>query len=267
VRNSGVRYVFPKGCKVIDVQIDNSSRLRTIGAQRNFEITPRLPVTYPNRSDTDNKYNHYKPSNSYPGPSHIYVPPNIVSYLEPPSSYVRPPPPPPNPANSYVRPTPSPLQISPNNPTNNVILSTPTPSENIQNTYLPPVSAVENISTTPASTYLPPQKPLSIYLPPESNTNKPTTARPILSPSTPQNFYIGNLTELVPPKEEKEEVICPTQKECCDESSSGKLMIPIALMNGNSNDCCIRTAKLIIPLHNFDEAAVAKLKDILEKLL
>jgi hypothetical protein len=270
------------------VQIDNSSRLRAIGTQRNFEISPRLPVNYPNRTETD-KYNHYKPSNSYPGPSHIYVPANMVpsssSYPEPPVSYVRPPPPPPNPANSYVKPPkPSygrPPQVSSNNNNNNNYNNRPTQappasnnpttlSPNIPNTYLPPISVVEN-TTPPENTYLPPQ---STYLPPESNTNKPiitTTAEPatttttFLSPSTPQNFYIGNLTELVPPKEEKEEVTCPTQKECCDESSSsGKLVIPIALKNRNSTDCCQRTAKLVVPLQNFDSAAIDKLKEIFE---
>lgn len=194
----------------------------------------------------------------------------MIPYPQPPSSYVRPPPPPPNPANSYVRPTSPPSkptggQVSSNYNTNQnaVSLPTPTSSQNIQNTYLPPVTTPPN-----ANIYLPPQKPVSTYLPPDSNTNIPstTTAEPtILSPSTPQNFYIGNLTELVPPKEEKEEVTCPTQKECCDESSSsGKLVIPIALKNRTSNDCCSRTAKLIIPLQNFDAAAVKKLKEIFE---
>lgn len=91
LRSAGVRYVFPKGCKGIDVQIDNSSRLRSFGATlRNFAISPRLPVHLPNRTDTGDKYTYYKPSsNSYPGPSHIYAPSNQVlnTYLPPGNSF------------------------------------------------------------------------------------------------------------------------------------------------------------------------------------
>ena len=76
------------------------------------------------------------------------------------------------------------------------------------------------------------------------------------------------ITGLVPPKGEKEEeenVVCSIQSECCGESSGGKLVIPIPLKNRNSNDCCLKTAKLVVPLTYFDKKAVEKLKEAFTK--
>lgn len=249
VRSSGVRYVFPKGCKGIDVQIDNSSRLRSIGTLRNMEISPRLPVHFPNRSDED-KYNHYKPSNSFPGPSHIYLPPNMIPQQSPssivPTSFIRPPP---------QRPTQKPTQRPTNRPINSYV--PPLPSS----TYLPP---------TKSTTTKRPSTPNNTYLPPSSN-NHPSTSKTTTTTSRPTASSQGNnqnylITGLVPPKEEeKENVVCPIQSECCGESSGGKLVIPIPLKNRNSNDCCVKTAKLVVPLTHFDKKAVEKLKEAFTK--
>lgn len=170
LRSAGVRYVFPKGCKGIDVQIDNSSRLRSIGGTlRNFEISPRLPVNLPNRTDNGDKYTYYKPSsNSYPGPSHIYAPSNLAS-----------------------------------------------------NIYLPPENAFETSSNSPFN------PPSNVYEPPKV----PTT-------------------------------YCSSQ--CCDDLK-GKLVIPMPLKNRNSNDCCSRTAQLILPLKNIDITIVAQLRENLSR--
>lgn len=198
-----------------------------------MEISPRLPVHYPNRSD-ENKYNYYKPSNSYPGPSHIYVPPNMANHgssINKPSN---------KPTNTYIPP----------------FNSTPRPIQNPLVTYLPPIQTQRptNKPNVPNNTYLPPNNP----------------SQSIISTSPrPQGILNGNnqitqniLTELVPPKEE---VVCPIQSECCDDSS-GKLVIPIPLKNRNSNDdCCIRTAKLVVPLSYFDTKAVEKLKEAFTK--
>lgn len=244
VRSSGVRYVFPKGCKGIDVQIDNSSRLRSIGTLRNMEITPKLPVLFPNRSD-DDKYSHYKPSNSYPGPSHIYIPPNMTSLLTSSSNV-------PSPA-SYVRPPP-PQRPPHNRPTQKPINTYVPPS-----TYLPPIKSTTKRPSTPNNTYLPP------------NNNNPskstTTSRPTTTASSQGNNQNNLITGLVPPKgeEEVEDVVCKKQSECCDESSGGKLVIPIPLKNRNSNDCCVKTAKLIVPLIHFDKNSVEKLKEAFAK--
>lgn len=199
-----------------------------MGTLRNMEVSPRLPVHYPNRSD-DNKYNHYKPSNSYPGPSHIYIPPNMSSQQSP---------------NSHVNPLPSPSSYG--RPSHKPSYNRPPV------TYLPPVKSTTKRPSTLNNT----------YLPPSNNPSKSTTtSRPITSQ--------GNnlITELVPPKEEEEEggdVVCAMQSQCCDESS-GKLVIPIPLKNRNSNDCCVKTAKLVVPLTHFDKKAVENLKEAFAK--
>lgn len=60
------------------------------GTFRNFEIFPRLPVNFPNRTENIDKYTYYKPSNHHPGPSHIYAPTNPVPniFLPPQNKYV-----------------------------------------------------------------------------------------------------------------------------------------------------------------------------------
>lgn len=158
LRNAAIRYAFPKGCKGIDVEIDNSSRLRSLSAAKNFEISPKLPVNLPNRTDYGDKYTYYKPSDLYPGPSHIYAQSNIDS-----------------------------------------------------NIYLPP----------PQNTYIPPENPHAISVEIPSN---------IISTFDSTN----------------------EKASCCTPCSNdpGKLVIPIPLKNRNSNDCCARTAQLIIPLKN-----------------
>lgn len=206
-----------------------------------MEISPRLPVHYPNRSDVD-KYNYYNPSNSYPGPSHIYAQSqqSSSSYVRPSNSYARPT----QPSNSYARP-------STNKPVNSYIPPNP-PS-----TYLPPY---QTQSTTkkpdlPNNTYLPPN-------PSQSINTIPSASQSSYNINNNQNIATG----LVPPKEEQEEAtaVCQTQSECCDESS-GKLVIPIPLKNRNSNDCCSRTAKLVIPLTHFDSKAAERLKEAFTK--
>lgn len=237
-----IQYDFPDGCKGIDdVLIDNSSRLRNLvsipAAASDMKHQIRLPVTQ--KPIPNVEYVYSTPSNYYvpPGPSNIYAPHLIM--VSKPST----------PSNSYLPP----LEIS--------IPSTP------GNTYLPPVEESTEIITeeTDSSnlidheTTVDPNEmsqettaPSNHYLPP----NEPSTG-------PPSNMYLppqtGIIQEIVPPKEEVKE--CPDTLSCCDDSNSGKFIIPIPLKKQNANECCTGVAKLILPVYNFDVDSIRKLKE------
>lgn len=167
-----VRYFFPKGCKGVDVQIDNSSRLRSL---KIFDKSAKLPVTFkPVKPDS---YIYNTPPPNYPGPANIYAPNMIhVPTARPPLMIVHRPQtpqstylPPEKPTNTYLPPeTPDSTYLSPEKPDNTYL-----PPDN---TYLPPVE--------PESTYLPPEEPENTYLPPENPTNT------YLPPDKPNNTYL-----------------------------------------------------------------------------
>ncbi|KAG5682458.1 hypothetical protein PVAND_011809 [Polypedilum vanderplanki] len=233
-----VRYFFPKGCKGIDVQIDNSSRLRSLKIENNA----RLPVTMkPANPQSDSYYT--RPPQSYPGPSNIYAPSLVpIQTARPPTSYL---PPHQLPDNIFIPP--------------------------LNNTYLPPYKP-NNISNllenSIDNTYVPPELPANYFVLPEEELNSSPT--PSISSSN-NAAYQGtsgssnnNINELLPPKEPN----CPGTIQYCD-STNGCLIIPIELKNRNSENCCSNSnyAKLILPLKNFNEDTVQKIINIVPKEL
>lgn len=141
-----IRYFFPAGCKGVDVQIDNSSRLRSI-AMPIPQLYPRLPVTM--RPAQKDEPHSSTPANTYipPGPPHIYAPNQIPTFVKPPNQYLPP-------VNAYLPPTKS-----------------TTPATNI---YLPPVN----------NTYLPPDEASNVYLPPTASPVP--VSHEILPPELPE---------------------------------------------------------------------------------
>ncbi|CAG9805700.1 unnamed protein product [Chironomus riparius] len=177
-----VRYFFPKGCKGIDVQIDNSSRLRSL---KIFDKSAKLPVTFkPVKPDT---YFYNTPPPNYPGPSNIYAPNMIhVPTARPPlmiahrpqtpqSTYLAPE----KPTNTYLPPDSS--SVAPEKPDITYL-----PPEQPDNTYLPPAEPENSYlpPEEPENTYLPPEEPENTYLPPEKPTNT------YLTPDKPNNTYL-----------------------------------------------------------------------------
>ncbi|CRL01932.1 CLUMA_CG015247, isoform A [Clunio marinus] len=242
--SENVQYVFPEGCKGIDVLIDNSSRLRNIDEPEDDlnDVQPKLPVTL---KTTYKPYVYSTPPNTYipPGPLHIYTPNQIngtpnkppTVYLPPkgPNDLYLPPPTVPKPANTYLPPATT-TKAKP------TITYLPPTTPKPPNTYLPPKD--------PSNIYLPPNttpKPSHIYLPPVTQATKPKP-KPPLSP---------NIAILRPP------VLPECDNSCCQKKSGGMFVIPIPLKNFNSNECCARTAELILPLNQFDHDSVKKLKE------
>lgn len=218
--SANIRYFFPEGCKGIDVEIDNSSRLRSLASSPYVHI--RLPVTLKPSTQSDD-YETPPPLNGYelPGPPHIYAPNQIVvpSTAKPPTIYLPP---------TETTTKPPVVYLPP--------VETTTKPPNI---YLPPVET----TTEPPNIYLPPvtpEDPTNIYLP------------PVDPPSSPPPAII---TEIIPPPEVSEET-CGSSTSCCEEKSAGKFIIPIQL---KSSSCCARVAKLILPVNGFDEDSIRKL--------
>ncbi|XP_070491546.1 platelet glycoprotein Ib alpha chain-like [Chironomus tepperi] len=193
-----VRYFFPKGCKGIDVQIDNSSRLRSLKIFDKSDKSAKLPVIFkPVKPDS---YFYNTPPPNYPGPANIYAPnmihvptarpPLMVDHRpqapqstdlpssDPTNVYL----PPEQPDNTYLPPDTT--TLAPEQPDNTYL-----PPDKPDNTYLPPVEP-ENTYLPPGepeNTYLPPEKPTNTYLPPQKPNNT------YLPPQTPTNTYIPPL--------------------------------------------------------------------------
>lgn len=268
--SDNIRYLFPTGCKFVDILIDNSSRLRSIGSSddNNNNIVARLPVT--TKAPTQEPYVYSTPLPGYipPGPLNIYAPHQLqpptnkfpTSFV-PPAVYL----PPANatkpttPANTYLPPANT--YLPPADPTT-------TPPTKPDNTYLPPPTKPQNTyvppPTEPDNTYLPPiTNPVNVYLPPSQPDNT------YLPPQNPTNTYLPPdgvpppiTTDILPP----EPPTCSSISNCCEEAAPGRFIIPIPIKNDHkSSGCCQQYAKLILPIAGFDEASLMKLKSVVNQ--
>lgn len=221
------RYYFPKGCKGIDVLIDNSSRLRALKFPVDHQIA-RLPVTL--KTTTPDSYLHSTPPNSYipPGPLNIYRPDQIIYTTSKPSNiYI---PPANEPSNAFLPPPDKPsLVFQP--PKETATTRQPTSIAYIpqQITKKPPIAA-----------YLSSANISSIYLP----------SKPMIG----QQPDIMGANELHPPAQSNENYCY------CDEKSSAKLIIPVPLKTIAGLPQLY--GQLIVPLQSLDEESKAKLSQL-----
>lgn len=190
-----IRYFFPKGCKGIDVLIDNSSRLRALNIPVLDQIA-RLPVT-PKTTTSSDSYVYSTPPSNYipPGPFNIYRPDQIIV---PPATISRPP-------QNYL------------------------PAKEPFNAYIPPPHKPSNVFLPPieTETKLPQVQKTSIAYIPQQITRKPPIAAYLPSANI-SNVYI-------PPKpsNDHQNTAGVGGNDCCcdddEDSSSAKLIVPIPL--------------------------------------
>lgn len=261
--DSQTRYVFPKGCKGIDVLIDNSSRLRALDAS--VDQFARLPVTL--KTTTQGSYVHSTtPSDiNPPGPPIIYSPDQIhrQNITKPSNAYI----PPVKPSNSYLPPhkptsKPTNIYLPPKDTTNkptNIYLPPKESTTKPPNVYLPPKETSKKPSTVyippttsskpPSNAYIPPlmtQRPPIIYLPPETSTTStsiPNVSNVYLPPdaTTPKPPMI-NIDDLLPP------FVTDDDDDCCCKSGKGaKLIVPVPLKMKSDSEKKI-FAKLVVPI-------------------
>jgi hypothetical protein len=256
------QYVFPKGCKGIDVMIDNSSRLRALNAP--VDHIARLPVTL--KTTTQGSYVHSTPPSSYipPGPSHIYSPDQIHAQQisKPSNAYI----PPVKPSNAYLPPAkPSNAYLPPKETTSK-------PS----NTYIPP----KDTTKRPANTHIPPKdttkRPAISYIPPVKPANSPSNAYipPLMTQRPPINYLppettissIANISNIYLPPDETtfkpqhpminiDDLLPPfeTVDDCCCDKGKGssRLILPVPLKLKAGSEKRIH-AKLVVPIRDLD---------------
>lgn len=235
-----VQYFFPKGCKGIDVLIDNSSRLRALV---DTDQIARLPVTL--KTTTKESYVHSTPPNNYipPGPVHIYTPDQLQP-SKPSNAYL----PPKKPSNAYLPPR-----------------ETTTKPANV---YLPPTKA-------PSNAYIPPQmtqKPPIIYLPPETSTAS-SPSNIYLPPDSTTVANIENVTNVYlppdemtskPPQIDIDDLLPPFEEDCCcsEGGKAARLVIPVPLKMKTGSEKKLY-AKLIIPIKGLNSEGMKRISETL----
>lgn len=221
-----IRYYFPKGCKGIDVLIDNSSRLRALTNPVDDQIA-RLPVTL--KPTTPDSYVHSTPPSSYipPGPLNIYRPDQII-YTTTTSS---------TPANLYL------------------------PANEPPNTYLPPLVKPSHIFLPPKeATTVPPRSSSFAYIT-QQITKKPPIAAYLSSPADISSVHRSPKPSVVDcsccdEKSSNAKLIVPFPLK---SGTLGKLVLPLSSFDAESK------AKLMKLTLETDHIDVAKLIGIVLK--